>query len=194
MQENLECYWNVLPIFGFSNAKYDLNLIKSYLLPILVNECNIEPTVIKKANQFISFKFFDIQLLDIMNFPGGGTSIDSFLKAYKTSDTKGFFRYEWLDHPDKNVSSQGYWGFLSCLRPFHKKITFKLNYLNISQYPMKLTKCFFFYLCHQNTTPLLKAIKSSSTEVVPLENILRYALVSTSKILPISNAGKRFLT
>ena len=78
LQEHLERYCYVLPIFGFSSAKYDFNLIKSYLLPILVNERNIELTVIKKANQFISFKFGDIQLLDIMNFLGGATSLDSF--------------------------------------------------------------------------------------------------------------------
>ena len=35
-----------------------------------------------------------------MNFLGGAASLDSFLKAYKTSETKGFFRYEWFDHPD----------------------------------------------------------------------------------------------
>ena len=87
LQEHLERYCDVLPIFGFNSAKYDLKLIKSYLLSILVNERNIEPTVIKKTNQFISFKFGDIQLLDIMNFLGGATSLDSFLKAYKTSET-----------------------------------------------------------------------------------------------------------
>ena len=87
-------------MFGFNSAKYDINLIKSYLLPILINERDIEPTVIKKANQFISFKFVDIQPLDIMNFFGGATSLDSFLKAYKTSEN-GFFPYEWFDHPDK---------------------------------------------------------------------------------------------
>ena len=85
LQEHLECYCNVYPIFGFKSAKYDLNLLKSFLFPILVKERNIEPTVIKKANQFTSCKFGDIQLLDIMNFLGGATSLDSFLKAYKTS-------------------------------------------------------------------------------------------------------------
>ena len=100
LHESLERYWNVLPVFGFNSANYDLNLIKSYLLPIF-NERNIEPTVIKKANQFISFKFGNSQLLDIINFLGGATSLDSFSKAYKTSETKGFFPYEWLDHADK---------------------------------------------------------------------------------------------
>ena len=91
LQETLERYCIVSPVFGFNSAKYDLTLIKSYLLPILVNEHDIESTVIKKANQIISFKFGDIQLLDILNFLGGAASLDSFLKAYKTSETKRFF-------------------------------------------------------------------------------------------------------
>ena len=76
-QESPERYCNVFPVFGFNSAKYDLNLIKSYLLPILVNERDIEPNVIKKANQFIWFNFGDNQLLDILNFLGGATSLDS---------------------------------------------------------------------------------------------------------------------
>ena len=94
------------------------NLIKSYLLPILVNERNFELIVIKNANQFISFNFGDIQLLDIMKFQGGATSLDSFLKAYETSETKGFFPYEWFDHPDKtqNTELPPYDAFYSKLR------------------------------------------------------------------------------
>ena len=49
-------------MFGFNSAKYHLTLVKSYLLPILVNERDIEQTNIKKANQFISFKFGDADL------------------------------------------------------------------------------------------------------------------------------------
>ena len=50
LQEHLERYCNVLPVFGFISAKYDMNLIKSYSLPILTNERNMEPIVIKKSN------------------------------------------------------------------------------------------------------------------------------------------------
>ena len=88
LQEHLERYCNVSPVFGFNSAKYDLNFEKSYLLPILVNERNIEPTVIKKTNQFICFKFGDVQFFDTMNILGGATSLDSSLKANKTSETK----------------------------------------------------------------------------------------------------------
>ena len=106
LQEHLERYCNILPVFGFNSAKYDLNLKKSYLLPILVNERNIEPTVIKKANQFISFKFGDIQLLDIMNFLGGATTLDSFLKAYKTSETKRNLPLRMVWSPQQNAESR----------------------------------------------------------------------------------------
>ena len=106
LREHLECYCNVLPVFGFSSEKYDINLIKSYLFSILINERIMEPTVIKKANQFVSFKFVDVQLLDIVNFLGGATSFDSFLKAHKTAETKGFFLYEWCDCPQKMNNSE----------------------------------------------------------------------------------------
>ena len=81
IHESLERYCNVSLVFGLNSAKYDLNLIKPYLLPILVNGRDNELTVFKKANQFIMFKFGDIQLLDILNLLGGATSLDSFLKA-----------------------------------------------------------------------------------------------------------------
>ena len=118
LQEHLARYCNVLPVFGFNRAKYDINLIKSYLLPILINERNVEPTVIKKANQFVSFKFGVVQLLDIMNFLGGATSLVSFLKAYKTAETKDFFPYEWFDCPQKVNNSElpPYDAFFSKLR------------------------------------------------------------------------------
>ena len=43
LQEHLERCCNVLPVFGFNSAKYDINLIKSYLLPVLINDRTMEP-------------------------------------------------------------------------------------------------------------------------------------------------------
>ena len=60
-----------------------------------------ETSVIKKANDFISFKSGYVQFLDIMKFLGGATTVDFFLKAYKASETKEFFPYEWFNNPDK---------------------------------------------------------------------------------------------
>ena len=78
----------------------------------------MEPIEIKKSNQFVSFIFGDVQLLDITNFLGGATSLDSFLKAYKTAETKGFFQYEWFDCPQKMNNSElpHYDAFFSKLR------------------------------------------------------------------------------
>ena len=118
LREHFEHYCNTLPLSGFKSTKYDINLIRSYLLPILVNEGQIEPTVIKKTNQLVSFKFGDVQLLDIMNFLGGATSLDSFLKAYKTEETKGFSPHEWFDSPENlnNKKLLPYDSFFSKLR------------------------------------------------------------------------------
>ena len=91
----------MLAVFGFNSRKNDLNLIKSYLLPSLIHERDVQPTVIKKANLFVSFKFGDVQFLDILNFLRGATSLDSFLKAYKTNETKGFFPYACFASPNK---------------------------------------------------------------------------------------------
>ena len=101
LQQQFERYVNTLPVFDFNSAKYDLNLKKAHTIPLLVNEREIELKVIRKANQYISFKFGNVQFLDIMNFLGGATSLDSFLKSYKTSETKEFFPYECLDSPEK---------------------------------------------------------------------------------------------
>ena len=88
------------------------------MLPILVNERDIEQTVIKKANQFVSFKFGDIQLLDIINFLGGASSLDSLLKDFKTKKTNVFFPYECFDFPEKmnNKELLPYDSFFSILR------------------------------------------------------------------------------
>ena len=118
LQEHFERYCNTLPAFGFNSAEYDINLVKSHLLPILANERQIEPPVIKKANQFVSIKFGDVQLFDVWNFLGGATSLDSLLKAYKTEETKGFFPYEWFDNTEElnNKELPPYDYFFSKLR------------------------------------------------------------------------------
>ena len=56
LQEHLERYCNVLPVFGFNSAEYHINLIKSYLLSILVNERIMEPNVIEKSQSICVFQ------------------------------------------------------------------------------------------------------------------------------------------
>ena len=59
-----------------------------------------------------------MELLDIMNFLGGVTNLNSFLKAHKTKENEGFFPYEWFDNPEKlnNKELPPYDSFFSKLR------------------------------------------------------------------------------
>ena len=141
-RETLERYCYVLPVFGFNSAKYDLKLMKSYLLPILVNERDIKPIVIKKADQFISFKLDDVQVLDIKNFFGGATSLDSFLKAYKISELKRFFSYELFHHPEKmqNTELPPYNAFYSKLRSCNPLEAEYTDYVNLLKSGLKVNK------------------------------------------------------
>ena len=55
----------------------------------------------KNANQFVSFKFGDVRLLDILQFLRRATSLNSFLKAFTTSETNGYFPWEWINDIEK---------------------------------------------------------------------------------------------
>ena len=60
---------------------------------LLTNEIlNLMPP--KKRNHFISFKYCDVQLQDIVSFPDGALGLDSFLKAYKNLRNKKILPYE----------------------------------------------------------------------------------------------------
>ena len=119
-------------MFGFNSAKFDPNLIKSFLLPILVNERDIEPTVIRKPNQFFSFNFGDIHQLDITKFLRGATSLD-FFEGIQNFKRKVFFPYEWFDHPDKmqNTEFPPFDAFYSKFRSFTPSETEYTDYVNL---------------------------------------------------------------
>ena len=95
LQDHWERYCGVLPVIGLKSEKHDLKEMKSYLLPTLVNDRDIEPAVIKKVKQFISFKFDNFQLLDKVNFLVGATSLVSFLKTYKETLSLRKVRQPW---------------------------------------------------------------------------------------------------
>ena len=106
LEDHSERYCNVLPVFGFNITEYDIISKKSFLLLLLDNKRGIEPIVIKKANQFVSFKFGDVQLPDKLNFLGGAMSLVSVLKAFRTSKTRCYFPNEWFDHPENLNNTQ----------------------------------------------------------------------------------------
>ena len=66
--DQFERYCIVLPVFGFNSAKFDINLIKSYLLQILVDERDIEPTATKRLINLFSWNSVTFSYLTLWSF------------------------------------------------------------------------------------------------------------------------------
>ena len=104
-------YCRQIPVLGFNSAKYDLNLVKSHLIPWLRRDIDpnkdddgedtCEVSVIKKGSTYTQIGARRFKFLDISNYLAGGVSYSGFLKAYKIPEAKSCFPYEWFDHPSK---------------------------------------------------------------------------------------------
>ena len=100
LEEKLNVYLNELPVLGFNSGKYDLNAVKEYLFPYLIETQPIKFTV-KRNNNHMCLKTDFLKLLDISNYVAPGFRYDQFLRAYECEQTKGFFLYEWFDGLDE---------------------------------------------------------------------------------------------
>ena len=90
LEENLIEYLRELPVLGFNSGKYDLNAVKAFLFPYLIQHQPIKFSVKRNSNHMcLKTDFF--KLLDISNYVAPGFSYDQFLKAYECEQTKGFF-------------------------------------------------------------------------------------------------------
>ena len=87
-------YLRQLPVIGFNSGKYDINLIKPYLLKRVMDD---DLNVIKRGNVFMSLSTSRLRFLDLSLYLAPGFSLDQFLRAYQTSVFKGKFPYEFLD-------------------------------------------------------------------------------------------------
>ncbi len=95
LRSKLNTYLQQLPVLGFNSGKYDMNLVKRYLLPYLVEH---EPVnhLVKRNNNYMSVVTEHLQFLDVTNFLAPGFSLDQFIRAYDCSLQKGLFPYEWI--------------------------------------------------------------------------------------------------
>ena len=100
LEEKLNAYIQELPVLGFNSGKYDLNAVKEFLFPYLIEHHPIKFTVKRNSNH-MCFKTNFLKLLDISNYVAPGFSCDQFLKAYECEQTKGSFPFEWVDGLDK---------------------------------------------------------------------------------------------
>ena len=116
--EKLLAYLKELPVVGFNSGRYDLPLIKPYLitklLATVVDEEEEEEEeeeekkdiegiryVIKKNTAFTCIATEKLKFLDICNYLAPGFNYAKYLKAYEVAETKGFFPYEWMTSPEK---------------------------------------------------------------------------------------------
>ena len=102
---------NEIPVIGFNLGKYDINVIKPYLIKKLTE-------MVKKNNAFMCLQTERLKFLDIRNYLAPGFDYATYLKAYKCSVRKGFFPYEWMDHLDKlnNTALSSHQQFYSSLK------------------------------------------------------------------------------
>ena len=100
LRDRLVEYLGELPVLGFNSGKYDLNVVKEFLFPVLVQNEQVQFTISLNSN-FICLKTRHLRFLDVTNLLAPSFSCDMFLKAYECPHTKGVFRYEWMDSLDK---------------------------------------------------------------------------------------------
>ena len=82
--------YTVLPHTYFMSLIHISSSAASYIL----HEQDIQPALVENMNRFVSFKIGEKQFVEILNILRGPTSLDSFFKAYKTREIKGFLPYE----------------------------------------------------------------------------------------------------
>ena len=101
MMARFDNWLSATPVVGFNSAAYDLKLCRKYLIQILHEMEGEEPLVIKKGGSYTAIKTKHLKFVDVINYLAPGFSYDQFLKAFKASQTKAFFPYEFLDDPAK---------------------------------------------------------------------------------------------
>ncbi len=119
LKEELDAYLKELNIIGFNSGKYDLNVIKCFLITGLQQKKQWEDEeefmdvdgempkkdaisfTVKKNNNIMCLKTEQFKFVDILNYLAPGFSYDKFLKAFGCSLQKGFLPYEWIDDLQK---------------------------------------------------------------------------------------------
>ncbi|XP_068714490.1 uncharacterized protein [Montipora foliosa] len=98
--------YQVIPVIGFSSGRYDVNVIKSFLLPALQkNSPSKQIRLIKKGNSYFSITTEYCRFLDIQNYLAPGYSYDKFLKAYLSKDQQKEFGIKETCFPYEAVQS-----------------------------------------------------------------------------------------
>ena len=164
LEEKLNSYLQELPVLGFNSGKYDLNAVKEFLFPYLIETQPIEFTVKRNSNH-MCLKTNFLKLLDISNYVAPGFSYDQFLKAYECEQTKCFFPYEWVDGLDKleETSLPPHEAFYSSLK--NQNVT-EQEYQYCQQVrednEMSIFKDFLVWYNNLDVVPFIEAVEKMS--------------------------------
>ena len=114
IKSNFEKFLKNYIVLSFKFECYDLNLIKTQLIRVLLPKLDF---IIKRNNHFMCIKTEVLRFLDIKNYIAPGFSYEKFIKAYEVGQTKFFFPYEYADSPKKlNHSLPNHEAFYSNLK------------------------------------------------------------------------------
>ena len=105
-RSKLTVYCNQLTCLGFNSRKYDINLIKRNLYPILVvkgreKEIPSWPHIIDRNGTVLALYTETLKFLDVSNYIAPGFSLDVFMRSHGAQLTKAKFPYEYLDSYSK---------------------------------------------------------------------------------------------
>ena len=100
LADRLWTHLRQMPVLGFNSGKYDLNVVKKYLTPLLITDDAQHTSsafTIKRQNNYMCLTTSTLKFLDITNYLAPGVSYERYLKAYGCAATKGYFPYEYID-------------------------------------------------------------------------------------------------
>lgn len=77
MRNQLDRFLNVIPVVGFNSAHFDLNLIRQYLFPLIVESDNKKPLFIKKGGNYMAMQTDRLCFMDITYYLAPGKMVMS---------------------------------------------------------------------------------------------------------------------
>jgi hypothetical protein len=150
-----------IPVVGFNSGKYDLNLIKEWIIEELLKRTS-ELAATKKGKSYMSLSTEKLNFLDECFYLSAGTNLDGFIRAYQCSSNKAVFPYDWFDNINKLLSKvfPPYEAFYSNLKG--KNITkeeYEASHMYWNEKNFQTFKEYLEYYNNQDVIPFLEAIE-----------------------------------